>query len=69
MNPPGQEALSPEILRLQAEATYARERYQLYRARAHGSRPTDASRMRALKVAFQRAEARLRRAKSTPSNN
>ena len=57
------------FLMLEAEATYARERHQLYRARAHASRPTNTSQLRRLKVRSERAEARLSRAKTVPCNN
>ena len=69
MSPARHRTSNPELVMLQAEATYTRERYQLYGARPYGSRPTDASRLQKLKVASQRAEARLRRAKTVPSNN
>lgn len=51
-----------DLPRLEAEATYARERYQLYKAKAYGLRPTSASRLRELERASQRADRRLRRA-------
>ena len=57
------------LVRLQADARYARERFQLYRARVHGSRATDPTRLRELERTCQRAEARLRRAKTVPENN
>ena len=47
---------------LRAEARYHRERYQLYRARVHGSRPTRPARLRELQRAHEFAEARLHRA-------
>ncbi len=48
-----------------AEARYARERYDLYRARVYGgSRPTSLTRLRELERACERAEARLRRARA-----
>ena len=58
-----------EVLRLEANARYARERFQLYRARIQGPRPTSPSRLRELEVTCKRAEARLRRAKTVPDNN
>jgi hypothetical protein len=58
-----------DLSRLEAEARYARERYQLYRARAFGSRPTDPGRMRDLERACQRAATRLRRARTVPEHN
>lgn len=58
-----------ELVRLEADARYARERFQLYRARIQGPRPTSPARLRELKLTCQRAEARLRRAKTIPGNN
>jgi hypothetical protein len=49
---------------LQAQAEYARQRYQLYRAKAYGLRPTSTVRMRELERAWEQAEARLRAAKA-----
>ena len=54
---------SPSIEELEAEARYARERYDLYRARAYGPRPTSASRLRELQRMHETADARLRRAR------
>jgi hypothetical protein len=45
---------------LQAQAQHARQRYDLYKARAYGQRPTSAARMRELQRACEQAEARLR---------
>ena len=45
-------------LRLQAQ--YARERYQLYKARTLGQRPTSSQRLRELQRAAEQAEARFR---------
>ena len=39
---------SPSIEALEVEARYARERYQLYRAKAYGPRPTSMARLREL---------------------
>lgn len=47
---------------LRAQAQYARQRYDLYKARAYGQRPTSESRMRELQRASQQAEERLRAA-------
>jgi hypothetical protein len=49
-----------EVLR--AEARYARERLDLYRARAYSMRPTRESRLRELERAAAAAEERYRRA-------
>ena len=53
---------SEELDRLQADARYARERYQLYKARTFGPRLTDPSRLANLERTCLRAEKRLRRA-------
>jgi hypothetical protein len=45
---------------LRARAKYARERYQLYRAKAYGQRPTSPERLRELQRESEQAEARLR---------
>ena len=44
---------------LRAAARYARERYELYKAKAYGQRPTTPARMRELEHACAQAEARL----------
>jgi hypothetical protein len=49
---------------LRAEVRYARERLDLYRARAYGQRATSARRMRELERACASAEARLLRAEA-----
>ena len=49
---------------LRAQARYARQRYDLYRARAYGQRPTSPARMRELERACEQAEARLRAAEA-----
>jgi hypothetical protein len=48
---------------LEAEARYHRERYDLYRAKSYGPRPTSDSRMRELERMHQGAASRLRRAR------
>jgi hypothetical protein len=48
---------------LEAEARYARQRADLYRAKAYGGRPTSPARMRELERAAEGAEERLRRAR------
>jgi hypothetical protein len=45
---------------LRAQAQYARERYQLYKAKAYGQRPTSPARLRQLQRACEQVEARLR---------
>jgi hypothetical protein len=47
---------------LRAQARYHRERYELYRARVYGSRPTRPARLRELQRAHEFAAARLTRA-------
>lgn len=51
---------------LAAEATYARERYDLYKARAYGPRMTSPARMRELERGVELADLRLRRAQEAP---
>jgi hypothetical protein len=53
---------SPHIADLRAAARYHRERYELYRAKAYGSRPTSMTRLRELQRAHEMAAARLRHA-------
>ena len=50
------------IAELRAEAHYQRARYDLYRAKVYGPRPTTMTRLRDLKRACQAADARLRHA-------
>lgn len=51
---------SPSIAALEAEARYARERYELYRAKTYGPRPASLARLRELQRIHEGAEARLR---------
>jgi hypothetical protein len=44
---------------LRAQARYARQRYELYKAKAYGQRPTSPARMRELERACEQTEARL----------
>jgi hypothetical protein len=53
---------SPLLQELRAEARYARERYDLYRAKMYGLRPSSIARLRELERMHEGAEARLRRA-------
>jgi hypothetical protein len=53
---------SARIEDLQTEARYHRERYDLYRAKMYGARPTTVARLRELERAHHGAAARLRRA-------
>jgi hypothetical protein len=57
-------AAGPErIDELEAEARYARERVDLYRAKTYGPRATSPVRMRELERTADGAEERLRRAR------
>jgi hypothetical protein len=47
---------------LRAKARFARERYQLYKAKAYGPRPTSPVRLRELQRAHEQTDARLRAA-------
>lgn len=55
---------TPHIADLRAEARYARERYDLYRAKAYGPRPTSLARLRELERVHEAAQARLLHAES-----
>jgi hypothetical protein len=50
---------SSHVEDLRAEARYARERYDLYRAKMYGSRPTSMTRLRELERIHLAADARL----------
>ena len=50
---------TPHIADLRAGARYARERYDLYRAKMYGSRPTSVTRLRELERVHEAAQARL----------
>lgn len=52
------------LVQLEAEERYARERYQLYKARAYGSRLTSAGRLRELERSSKLAKRRLDRART-----
>ena len=49
---------------LRAQARYARERYQLYKAKAYGQRASSPARLRELERACEQAKARLRAAEA-----
>ena len=53
-------AASPSIEELLAEARYHRHRYDLYKAKMYGSRPTRMTRLRELERAMHGSEQRLR---------
>jgi hypothetical protein len=58
---------SRRIEELRAEARYARERYDLYKAKMYGPRPTTMGRLRELERIHEGADARLRRAEQALS--
>jgi len=60
--PTQRDRTTPLMEQLLAEARYYRERYDLYKAKAYGPRPTTPGRMRELKRACEFAEERLRQA-------
>lgn len=51
-----------QIVDLRAQARHARERFDLYRAKMYGSRPTSMTRLRELERVSDAADARLRHA-------
>lgn len=52
--------MSPQYLDdLRTQAKYARERYQLYKAKAYGQQPTSPARLRELQRNHEKAQARL----------
>ena len=53
-------AVDARIDELRAEVRYARERFDLYRAKMYGLRPTTITRLRELERIHQGADARLR---------
>jgi len=61
-NPTAGKALA--VRELEAEARYARERYQLYKARSYSSRLTSHQRLRELERTAKLAKGRLDRAKA-----
>jgi hypothetical protein len=56
--------LNARLVALEAEARYARERYQLYRAKAYGPRLTSAGRLRELERRSILADRLLERARA-----
>jgi hypothetical protein len=54
------EMASDHLEDLRAQARLARERYQLYKARTFGERPTSEERLRELSRTYEQAEARRR---------
>jgi hypothetical protein len=56
-------ATTASLVMLEAEARYARERYELYKAKAYGSRLTSPGRLRELERRSRLAKRRLDQAK------
>ena len=52
-------AMNARLIELKAEERYARERYQLYKAKAYGSRLTSPGRLRELERRSKLAKRRL----------
>lgn len=63
-NAPRQPVSTTHLDDLRAQARYARQRYDLYKARAYGQRSTSPARMRELQRACEQTEARLRAAEA-----
>ena len=61
---PGAGKGNARLVALEAEARYARDRYQLYRAKAYGPRLTSAGRLRDLERTWKLADRRLDRARA-----
>ena len=57
--PGARQAPDARLAELEAEERFARERYQLYKAKAYGQRPTSPERLRELQRAYEQAQARL----------
>jgi hypothetical protein len=55
---------SADMAMLLADARHRRERFELYKARLYGLRPTSLKRLRELELAWRGAETRLRRAQA-----
>ena len=54
---------------LRAEARYRRERYDLYKAKIYGGRPTSPARLRELERAYDGSKARLHWAEQEPASH
>jgi hypothetical protein len=57
--------VNPKLDDLRVQASYWRQKHDLYRAKAYGPRPTSPARLRELERTAQAAEARLRHAEVT----
>lgn len=60
----GDDSAHDGLDRLEAEARYHRQRYDLYRARVYALRPTTEARLRELQRACESAEQRLAEARA-----
>jgi hypothetical protein len=58
---------SDRLADLRMEARFRRERYELYRAKAYGPRPTSPGRLKELEREAQAAEDRLKAAEASAS--
>ena len=61
---PNRQSAERRLIELKAEERYARVRYQLYKAKAYGSRLTSAGRLRELERRSTLAKSRLDRARA-----
>ena len=52
------------LRKLEAEATHARQRYDLYKAKTYGPRPTEPGRLKELERISKLADSRLARARA-----
>ncbi len=52
------------LRKLEAEATHTQQRYDLYKAKTYGPRPTEPSRLRELERLTETAQSRLAQARS-----
>jgi hypothetical protein len=55
---------TPDLEQLRAQARHARQRHDLYKAKAYGPRPTSATRLRELAREADAAQARLQAAQA-----
>ena len=60
--------MGPRVDDLRVEARFWRERYDLYRAKAYGPRPSSPARLRELQRIAEGAEARLKRAEAAENS-
>ena len=67
--PSAGKGLNARLVALEAEAQYARGRYQLYRAKAYGPRLTSAGRLRELERSSKLADRLLDRARAEQAHS